>query len=64
MIENNIVDAIVYDYDKRIALHLSSAEEHLEIVRYLVEYGCNVKDRWEIHHIMRHSNKYQIHKTR
>ena len=36
------------DYDKRGALHLAASEGHLDVVKWLVENGCdvNVKDRW------------------
>jgi len=36
------------DYDKRTALHLSTAEGQIEIVKYLLDKGVNpkCKDRW------------------
>ena len=38
----------LHDYDKRFALHLAASEGHLDVVKWLVENGCdvNVKDRW------------------
>ncbi len=36
------------DYDGRTALHLAAAENHLEVVRYLIAHGARTqaKDRW------------------
>lgn len=36
------------DYDGRTALHLATAEGHHDMVKYLIENGCdpNPKDRW------------------
>jgi len=43
------MDMSQQDYDRRTALHLASAEGHIECVRYLVE-NCQVlpiaRDRW------------------
>ena len=38
----------ISDYDKRTPLHLASAEGNLEIVKFLIENGCNkdAEDRW------------------
>ena len=38
----------ISDYDNRTPLHLACAEGNLEIVKFLIENGCNVKleDRW------------------
>lgn len=36
------------DYDQRTALHLAAANNHAELIRYLVSQGANInaKDKW------------------
>ena len=43
------VDLESSDYDGRTPLHLAAVNGHVEVVKYLVEYGVNkdVKDRWD-----------------
>ena len=42
------IDLNTSDYDKRTALHLSSAEDHIDTVKYLLDNGADPlpKDRW------------------
>ena len=45
---SEFIDINKSDYDKRTALHLACSEGNYQIVKYLIDNGCdkNVKDRW------------------
>ena len=43
----NKVDINGSDYDKRTGLHLAASEGHIDVVRFLLENGAEIKkDRW------------------
>jgi glutaminase len=43
----NKVDINGSDYDKRTGLHLAASEGHIDVVKYLLENGAEIKkDRW------------------
>ena len=44
----NKVDINGSDYDKRTGLHLAASEGHIDVVRFLLENGAEIKkDRWK-----------------
>ena len=65
LIENKDIDVNITDYDERSALHLASAEGHLNVVKFLMdnEADINAKDRWgntPYHEANKHKHNSEI----